>query len=46
MGNMASGMWRGMPDEEKDAMGQDADAKEAARNDDYKKRHVCLWKTL
>ena len=43
MGNKGAGMWPDMQDGQKEAMGEDADAKEASRIDEYRKRHSCLW---
>ena len=44
MGNKAAGMWPDIPDEQKEAMSEDAGAKESSRGDEYRKRHPCLWK--
>ena len=46
MGNKAASMWSDMPDEQKEAMGAEAEAEEDSWVDEYKKRHRCIWQAF
>ena len=43
MGDKASAMWWDLPDEQRDAMEGDSEAKEKAWDVEYKRRQSCLW---